>query len=72
MYIMTYKKGKPTFIWKLKEAHGRNEPFDCRNYAQAALYISGVALKKQETETITTPPVRAKSGWRMRSRGVEI
>ncbi|GHU42233.1 terminase [Clostridia bacterium] len=66
--VLTYKKGKAQYIWKLKEnGTKRNEPFDCRNYAQAALEISGVALKKQEKSE--TAPQR-KRGRGVRSQGV--
>jgi phage terminase large subunit GpA-like protein len=39
--IMRYVKGRPSLSWEKKLSGGRNEPFDCRNYAAAALEISG-------------------------------
>jgi phage terminase large subunit GpA-like protein len=64
--VMTYKQGKAQFVWKLKEnGTKRNEPFDCRNYAQAALEISGVVLKKPErADTQTAPPKKRGRGVR--------
>jgi phage terminase large subunit GpA-like protein len=68
--VLTYKHGKAQYIWKLKDSgHKRNEPLDCRNYAQAALEISGVVLKKQET-TAAAPPTAKKRGRRSRSGGI--
>ena len=68
--VMTYKKGKAQYIWKLKEnGTKRNEPFDCRNYAQAALEISGVVLKRQEAAEITATTAK-KRGRRARSGGI--
>jgi len=65
--VMTYKRGKAQFIWKLKEnSYRRNEPLDCRNYALAALEISGVPLKKSEEKQTTAAPVK-KQGRRVRS-----
>ena len=46
--VMRYKRGKAQFVWELKSKGTRNEPLDCRNYALAALEISGVILKKSE------------------------
>ncbi len=68
--VLTYKKGKSQYIWKLKEnGTKRNEPFDCRNYAQAALEMSGVVLKKNEKTENTAASVK-KRGRRSRSKGV--
>lgn len=69
--VLTYKKGKAQYVWKLKEnGTKRNEPLDCRNYAQAALEIAGIVLKKQEkTETTAQPP--KKRGRRVRSGGLQ-
>jgi len=68
--VMTYKKGKAQYIWKLKDGIKRNEPLDCRNYAQAALEISGVVLKKSE-KTDTAAPTAQKRGRRVRSGGIK-
>jgi len=45
-----YKNGFPHFVWVKKDRgeHERNEPFDCRNYAQAAIEIAAVPLKKKK------------------------
>jgi phage terminase large subunit GpA-like protein len=68
--VMTYKKGKAQYIWKLKgNSTKRNEPLDCRNYAQAALEIAGVSLKKLEkTEGTAAPAKRRRRG--VRGQGV--
>lgn len=39
--VMRYIKGRPSFHWELKRAGSRNEPLDCRNYANVALEIIG-------------------------------
>lgn len=68
--VLTYKKGKAQYIWKLKEnGTKRNEPFDCRNYAQAALEIAGVTLKKLEKAETTNAAPR-KRGRGVRGQGV--
>lgn len=68
--VTTYKKGRMVQEWKIKDsAHKRNEALDVRNYATAALEISGVTLKKPNKTTGATPPRR--TGRRRRSsRGV--
>jgi phage terminase large subunit GpA-like protein len=70
--VMTYKKGKAQYVWKLKDnGTKRNEPLDCRNYAQAALEIAGgiAVLKKPErAETKATP--QKKRGRGVRGQGV--
>ena len=68
--VMTYKRGKAQYIWKLKEGGTkRNEPLDCRNYAQAALEIAGVALKKPD-ETPAAPARKRVRG--VRGQGVQV
>jgi phage terminase large subunit GpA-like protein len=70
--VMVYKRGKAQYVWKLKEnGTRRNEPLDCRNYAQAALEIAGVALKKTEKpeKTEKAAPVK-KRGRGVRGQGV--
>lgn len=70
--IMTYKKGKPVFEWKIKDyAHKRNEALDCRNYATAAVEIANPVLKKPE-KTDGTPPPAKRAGRRKRSGGVTV
>lgn len=47
--VLKYNKsGRPYFVWELKGETKRNEPLDCRNYAQAAMEITGLTLKKTE------------------------
>lgn len=51
---MTYTKGRAHYAWVLKKnGTKRNEPFDCRNYAQAALEIAGVNLEKKVEKAMT-------------------
>ena len=47
--VLHYKKGRPMFEWELKKKGMRNEPLDVRNYAQAAVVISGVTLKEKKS-----------------------
>ena len=50
--VLSYKKGVPVYEWKIKDAaHKRNEALDIRNYATAALEMSGVTLKKPDKAT---------------------
>ena len=65
--VMTYKKGKAQYVWRLKDGIKRNEPFDIRNYATAALEIANPVLKKPEQDTPTAPP--HKRGRRSRTNG---
>lgn len=65
---MTYTKGRAHYAWVLKKnGTKRNEPFDCRNYAQAALEIAGVNLEKK-VEKATTGTKKKRRG--VRSGGV--
>lgn len=65
---ITYTKGRARFAWVLKKnGTKRNEPFDCRNYAQAALEILGVSLEKKSEKT-TTGAKRKRRG--VRSGGI--
>ncbi|MCL2356628.1 MAG: phage terminase large subunit family protein [Defluviitaleaceae bacterium] len=68
--VLTYKRGKSFYIWKLKEGQRRNEPLDTRNYAQAALEISTVALKKSDDSDAPAPQTGRKRGIRVLSNGV--
>ena len=55
--VLKYKKGRPYFVWELTGETKRNEPLDCRNYAQAAIEITGLTLKeppKKKTEVQVT------------------
>ena len=71
--VMTYKKGKAQYIWKPRPGGTRrNEPFDCRNYAQAAFEIGGgnsLLKPSEQTEKSTTPT--KKRGRGVRGKGVE-
>ena len=51
--VLVYKKGRPFFEWRLRDQgqHKRNEALDCRNYATAAIEITGLPLKKPEEKT---------------------
>lgn len=60
---MHYKKGRPYFTWELAKAHKRNEALDCRNYASAAIEITGLPLKKQDEQ-----PQQKKTAKRRRRR----
>jgi phage terminase large subunit GpA-like protein len=66
--IVTYKKGRATTAWVLKnKSFRRNEPLDMRNYAQAAMEIAGLHLNgPEETKTKT-----AHRGRRQRGKGLE-
>lgn len=45
--VLTYKKGRPEYVWTIKDSsYRRNEPLDCRNYAQAALEIGNPVLRR--------------------------
>lgn len=47
--VLVYKKGKPYFEWHIRDnSYKRNEPLDCRDYAQAAMEIIELPLKKAE------------------------
>ncbi|MCH5195933.1 MAG: phage terminase large subunit family protein [Oscillospiraceae bacterium] len=70
--VLTYTKGKAHYVWRLKENWTkRNEPLDCRNYARAALEISGVVLKKKdESAPAATGASRKRRGRQTRSGGI--
>lgn len=62
--VVTYKKGRATWVWVLKDpGFRRNEPLDIRNYAQAAMEIAKIPLEP----VVST---RRQSGRRQRSSGV--
>lgn len=62
--VIRYKKGRPLFVWELRDKgiHRRNEALDCRNYATAAIEITGLPLKKTEykEKTIATTQPRKR------------
>lgn len=67
--VIVYKKGRPFFEWRLRDLgqHKRNEALDCRNYATAAIEITGLPLKKVEKPAAGTTVKRKK---RRRSGGI--
>lgn len=62
--IITYKKGRATMAWVLKnQGFRRNEPLDLRNYATAAVEIAHLALDPVEKKPKTRKQRRTrKSG----------
>lgn len=74
--VMRYKMGRPYFAWELKDRgeHRRNEALDCRNYATAAIEISGLPLKKPEDneakQKTRKPPAKRRSGRGRRNGGI--
>lgn len=60
--VLRYKKGRPVFVWELKDKgiHKRNEALDCRNYATAAIEITGLPLKKTENKKETVVHTRRR------------
>ncbi len=58
--VLQYKKGRPYFAWKLVGTK-RNEPLDCRNYAQAAMEITGLTLEKESEEIKTQVKTKKKT-----------
>lgn len=69
--VMRYKMGTPVFCWELKDKgeHRRNEALDCRNYATAAIEITGLPLKKKE-DTGSEQKKAQKTPARRRGRGM--
>lgn len=71
--VMRYKMGRPYFAWELKDRgeHRRNEALDCRNYATAAIEISGLPLKKPEDGVAKAKtPAKRKGGRKRRNGGI--
>lgn len=61
--IVTYKKGRATTAWVLKnQGFRRNEPLDIRNYATAAMEIAHLALTPAEEPTVKRRTRRLRSG----------
>ena len=60
--VLRYKMGRPYFAWELKDKgiHKRNEALDCRNYATAAIEITGLPLKKQQEDSATQQVIKKK------------
>ena len=59
--VMTYKKGRAQYVWKVKKGIKRNEPLDIRNYATAALEITNPILKKEIPESTNKPQRNIRS-----------
>lgn len=59
--VMTYKKGRAQYVWKVKKGIKRNEPLDIRNYATAALEITNPILKKEIPESTSKPQRNVRS-----------
>ncbi len=69
--VLTYRKGISQFVWKPKQNWTkRNEPLDCRNYAQAALEISGTVLKKKDENTTVVAGSGKRRKRQTRSGGI--
>ncbi len=69
--IMEYKKGRSQISWVLKEkGYRRNEPLDIRNYATAAMEISGVVLKRKDADTEAKTKTKKRTR-RQRSGGLK-
>lgn len=69
--VMRHKMGKPYFVWELKDTgiHKRNEALDCRNYATAAIEITGLPLKKPEKKEDKPQTAKKKAKRGRRSNG---
>lgn len=59
--VISYKKGRAQYVWKLKKGIKRNEPLDIRNYATAALEITSPILKKDLPESPSKPQRNVRS-----------
>lgn len=59
--VISYKKGRAQYVWKLKKGIKRNEPLDIRNYATAALEITNPILKKEIPESASKPQRNIRS-----------
>lgn len=71
MMTTTYRQGRAVFAWKHKpNTTRRNEPWDCRNYATAALEAFRPTLKKAEDHN-NIAALLNQSG-RRRGKGIEV
>lgn len=68
--MLHYKKGRPVVVWELKKEGRRNEPLDCRNYAQAAIEITGLQLKEQPKKGGKTAGKKQTRKRKTRSGGI--
>ncbi|WP_106494900.1 phage terminase large subunit family protein [Lentibacillus sp. Marseille-P4043] len=71
--VTRYKNGQPTIKWELKTSSARNEPFDLRNYATAALEILNPNLDaiKEQLENGKPLPVKRRRRKRVLSKGIK-
>ena len=62
--VVRIRKGRSTIVWELIDsAHKRNEPLDCRNYAQAIMEVlNPPELMMNPEQTPKTPHRRVRSG----------
>lgn len=76
--VTKYKKGLPAIVWEKRSAGIRNEPFDLRNYATAALYILNPdlnllyeQLNEKQSSKITIQTSKHKRYGKV-SKGIEL
>lgn len=62
--VVRIRKGRSVIVWELADsAHKRNEPLDCRNYAQAIMEIlNPPELMMNQEQTPKAPGRRVRSG----------
>lgn len=62
--VVRIRKGRSTIVWELIDsAHKRNEPLDCRNYAQAIMEVlNPPELMMNQEQIPKTPHRRVRSG----------
>lgn len=62
--VVRIRKGRSTIVWELIDsAHKRNEPLDCRNYAQAIMEVlNPPELMMNQEQTPKTQHRRVRSG----------
>ena len=69
--VTRYKNGRAVEVWELKDpAFKRNEPFDLRNYATAALEISNPPGLEVPGEEVPKPQAPAPQSRRRLSGGI--
>lgn len=70
--VLKYNKGGyPYYAWEMTGETKRNELLDCRNYAQAAIEMSGLSLKELPKAAETgNQQIIKKRKRRVRSRGI--
>jgi phage terminase large subunit GpA-like protein len=77
--VLRYTKGQPSIHWEKKKSGARNEPFDLRNYATAALEILNPPLaeikksreqQKIEPQKVTEPVPKRRAG--VVNRGIQL